>query len=103
MSANMSSEQIFMCARFQAKPEKLEELRARLLEMVTHTSQEEDCLFYNLHVDRTDPTIFYFLEGWKNQEALAFHDSTHYVQAIIRDSTELTTDGIQVNFMTKIS
>jgi quinol monooxygenase YgiN len=67
MSANMSSEQIFMCARFQAKPEKLEELRARLLEMVTHTSQEEDCLFYNLHVDRTDPTIFYFLEGWKNQ------------------------------------
>lgn len=99
----MSSEQIFMCARFQAKPEKLEELRTRLLEMVTHTAQEEGCLFYNLHVDRSDPTIFYFLEGWKNQEALAFHDSTSYVQAIIRDSAELTTDGIKVNFMSKIS
>ena len=103
MSPTMSADQIFMCARFQAKPEKLEELRTRLLEMVTHTSQEEGCLFYNLHVDRTDPTIFYFLEGWKSQEALAFHDSTPYVQAIIRDSAELTTDGIKVNFMTKIS
>ena len=93
-----------MCARFQAKPEKLEALRTRLLEMVTHTSQEEEgCLFYNLHVDRSDPTIFYFLEGWKNQEALDFHDSTPYVQAIIRDSAELTTDGIKVNFMSKIS
>ena len=99
----MSSEQIFMCARFQAKPEKLEELRTRLLEMVTHTAQEEGCLFYNLHVDRSDPTIFYFLEGWKNQEALAFHDSTPYVQAIIADSADLTTDGIKVNFMSKIS
>ncbi len=92
-----------MCARFQAKPEKLEELRTRLLEMVAHTAQEEGCLFYNLHVDRSDPTIFYFLEGWKNQEALAFHDSTPYVQAIIHDSADLTTDGIKVNFMSKIS
>jgi quinol monooxygenase YgiN len=99
----MTTDQIFMCARFQAKPEKLEELRTRLLEMVTLTTKEEGCLFYNLHVDRTDPTIFYFLEGWINQAALNFHDSTPYVQAIIRDASELTTDGIKVNFMTRIA
>lgn len=99
----MSNQEIIMCARFQAKPEKLDELRTRLLEMVTLTSKEEGCLFYNLHVDRSDPTIFYFLESWKDADALAFHDKTAYVQAIIRDSSDLTTDGIQVNFMTKIS
>lgn len=92
-----------MCARFQAKPEKLEELRTRLLEMVEFTIKEPGCLFYNLHVDRSDPTVFYFLEGWKDADALAFHDKTPYVQAIINDAPGLTTDGIKVNFMTKIS
>ena len=99
----MVSEEIFMCARFQAKPEKLDVLRKRLLEMVQFTAKEEGCLFYNLHVDRSDPTIFYFLEGWKNEAALAFHDQTSYVQAIIKDAPELTTDGIKVNFMSRIS
>jgi quinol monooxygenase YgiN len=99
----MGNEEIFMCARFQAKEEKLDELRSRLLQMVEFTSQEEGCLFYNLHIDRNDPTVFYFLEGWKNSAALAFHDQTPYVQAIIQDAPELTTDGIKVNFMSKIS
>lgn len=99
----MSSQEIFMCARFQAKPEKLDELRTRLLEMVTHSIKEPGCLFYNLHVDNSDPTIFYFLEGWKDADALAFHDKTSYVQTIIRDAADLTTDGIKVNFMSKIS
>jgi len=99
----MGNEEIFMCARFQAKEEKLDELRSRLLQMVEFTSQEEGCLFYNLHIDRNDPTVFYFLEGWKNSAALAFHDLTPYVQAIIQDAPELTTDGIKVNFMSKIS
>jgi len=95
--------EIYMCARFQAKAEKLEELRTRLLKMVEFTKQEDGCLFYDLHVDRTDPTIFYFLEGWKNEAALAFHDQTPYVKAIIKDAPELTTDGIKVNFMSRIS
>lgn len=99
----MSSQEIIMCARFQAKPEKLDELRTRLLEMVTHTLKEPGCLFYNLHVDKSDPTIFYFLEGWKDADALALHDKTPYVQEIIRDAPNLTTDGIKVNFMSKIS
>jgi len=99
----MSNEEIFMCARFQAKAEKLGELKKRLQEMVQLTSREEGCLFYNLHVDQSDPTIFYFLEGWKNSAALAFHDQTPYVKAIIQDAPDLTTDGIKVNFMTKIS
>lgn len=99
----MTTQEIFMCARFQAKPEKLIELRERLLEMVRFTSKEEGCLFYNLHVDRSDPSIFYFLEGWKNESALAFHDQTPYVQAIIKDAPNLTVDGIKVNFMSRIS
>ena len=99
----MSNQEIIMCARFQAKKEKLEILKGRLLEMVELTSKEEGNLFYDLHTDINDPTIFYFLEGWKSSEALAFHDQTPYVRAIIADAPELTVDDIKVNFMTKIS
>jgi quinol monooxygenase YgiN len=99
----MSNQEVIMCARFQAKKERLEELKVRLLEMVELTTKEEGNLFYDLHVDAKDSTVFYFLEGWKNPEALAFHDQTPYVKAIIADAPELTVDGIKVNFMTKIS
>jgi len=95
--------ELFMCARFQAKPEFVIELRARLLEMVDLTLKEPGCLFYNLHTDRDDESIFYFLEGWKDQAALQFHDATSYVQAIIADAPRLTVGGIRVEFMHRIS
>ena len=41
----MSNQEIIMCARFQAKKDKLEVLKGRLLEMVELTSKEEGNLF----------------------------------------------------------
>ena len=95
--------ELFMCARFQAKPEYKCELRARLIEMVKLTHKEEGCLFYNLHVDSNDESIFYFLEGWIDQESLDFHNSTPYIQAIIADAPRLTVDGVRVEFMHRIA
>lgn len=95
--------ELFMCARFQAKPEFLIELRDRLFEMVDLTIQEPGCLFYNLHNDRDDESIFYFLEGWKDQAALQLHDATSYVQAIIANAPRLTVSGIRVEFMHRIT
>lgn len=96
-------EQIFMCARFQAKKDTLQELHARLLDMVTKTRQESGNLFYNLHVDIADPTIFYFLEGWANQAALDSHNATSYVQEIIADAQRLTAGGIRGEVMHQIA
>jgi quinol monooxygenase YgiN len=95
--------EIFMCARLQAKKETLQELHTRLLDMVSKTRQEPGNLFYNLHVDISDPTIFYFLEGWVNQEALDFHNATSYVQEIIADAQRLTAGGIRAEVMHQIS
>ena len=96
-------EQIFMCARFQAKKDTSLELHVRLLDMVAKTRQEAGNLFYNLHVDITDPTIFYFFEGWVNQAALDSHNATSYVQEIITDAKRLTTDGIRGEVMRQIA
>ena len=90
---------LFMCARFEAKKEYRDELRSRLIEMVKLTNEEVGCLFYNLHVDHKNDCIFYFLEGWKNEEAHALHEQTPYIQAIIKDAPRLTTGGIRLEVM----
>ena len=96
------NKELFICARFQAKPDSLNELRNRLFEMVDLTLKEEGCLFYNLHIDSNDESIFYFFEGWKNQEAFKLHESTAYVQAIIADAPRLTVNGVRVEIMDRI-
>jgi quinol monooxygenase YgiN len=97
------SKQLIMCAKFKAKSEFRDELRDRLLEMVKLTNQEEGCLFYNLYVDRDDDNVFYFLEGWMSTDALATHEKTPHVRALIADAPRLTTDGIRIDFMHQIS
>lgn len=92
-------DEIFMCARFQSRSETLQELRERLLDMVAKTTLEPGNLFYNLHVDSVDPTVFYFMEGWVNQNALDSHNASSYVQSIIADAPRLTTDGIRAELM----
>ena len=95
--------QIFLCARFQAKSEYKDELKSRLIEMVRLTNLEEGCLFYDLHEDINDGTIFYFIEGWRNKVAHELHEQTHYIRAIIEDAPRLTIGGIRVDFMHRIS
>ena len=91
-----------LCVRFKAKPESIGELRSRLLEMVKLTVKEEGCLFYNLHVDRDDESVFYFFEGWQNQEAHDRHGETSHVKALVADIPKLTADGIRLEFMHQI-
>ena len=95
-------QKIYMFARFRAKPEKREVLFSRLQEMVLLTNKETGCVFYHLHVDSQNRDIFYFMESWQNQEALDFHMQTPYIQAILRDESDLTIGGIDISFMDRV-
>jgi quinol monooxygenase YgiN len=97
------SQNLYMCVRFQAKPGFKDELRLRLNEMVEETVKEDGCLFYDLHVDRDDDSVFYFFEGWENQAAHDLHGQTAHVKALVADVPKLTFDGIRIEFMHKIS
>ena len=97
------SQNLFMCVRFKAKPERRDELQSRLLEMVEITVKEEGCLFYDLHVDRDDESILYLFEGWESQGAHDIHEQTAHVQALVADAPGLTVAGIRLEFMHKIS
>ena len=96
------NQKIYMFAKFQAKPERREELFSRLKEMVLLTNKEPGCVFYHLHVDSKNGDIFYFMECWQDQAAFEFHMQTPYIQAILRDEPDLTVAGIDISFMDRV-
>lgn len=61
------------------------------LSIGTHT--EPGCIFYMLHRDAEDPSIFVLIEGWASKEALEVHfKSPHFLQQFPRISSLISGD-----------
>lgn len=98
----MSTQQIVLVATFHARPETRDELYRRLLEMVELTVVEPGCLQYELHTNDDDPMQFTFVETWASDDALAAHDNTTHVQAIIADVPLLTSRPLSVQRLRRV-
>ena len=98
----MDTEHVVLVAIFHARPESVDELRGRLQEMVELTLQEPGVMQYELHVTAQDPTTFVFVETWVDAEALAAHDETPHVKAIIADVPRLTRSPLTVHRLSKV-
>jgi quinol monooxygenase YgiN len=59
--------------------------------MVELTVVEPGCLQYELHANDADPMQFTFIETWASADALAGHDNSSHVRAIISDAPTLTS------------
>ena len=97
------SQVLYICVKFTAKDGCKEELKNRLIEMVDITVKEDGCLFYDLHVDRDDDSVFYFFEGWASDAQHAVHAKAPHVDALFNDIPRLTVDGARLEFMRKIA
>lgn len=63
--------------------DKIEAYHAAVKELVQKSNEEEGCIFYTVNQDINDPTIHYFLECWKDQEALDAHMKTEHFTKIV--------------------
>ncbi|MEH2261001.1 putative quinol monooxygenase [Nostoc sp.] len=78
----MTNQTIRIVARIIALPNKVEELKAVLLELIEPTRQEVGTIEYKLLQNQYDPTDFTFVEEWASSEALNTHlDSPHFQAA----------------------
>ncbi|HCF26756.1 MAG TPA: antibiotic biosynthesis monooxygenase [Cyanobacteria bacterium UBA11049] len=78
----MSNQTIRVVARIVAIPEKVDEVRAILMELIEPTCQEEGCIKYELLQNQVDSTDFTFVEEWTSKAALDAHlASTHIAAA----------------------
>lgn len=74
----MSNQTVRVVARVIALPEKVEELKAALRELIEPTRQEAGCIQYELLQNQSDPTDFNFVEEWNSNDAINAHlDSAH--------------------------
>ncbi|MEH2316843.1 putative quinol monooxygenase [Nostoc sp.] len=87
----MTNQTIRIVARVIALPNKVEELKAVLLELIEPTRQEAGAIRYELLQNQSDSTDFTFIEEWTSDEALNSHlDSPHF-QAVAAKLEGLVT------------
>jgi quinol monooxygenase YgiN len=73
---------LHVVARFIARPDSVDALKALLVGMLAPTREEEGCLMYELLQCQTDPTDFTFVEEWTDAAALARHAAAPHIAGV---------------------
>lgn len=76
-------------ARIRGLPDKADELRRRLYELVALTRAENGCFSCDMIENRCDSTEFTLLEEWSNQEAHNSHFDTDLIENAMKSSRNL--------------
>jgi quinol monooxygenase YgiN len=64
-----------------ALPDKVEELKAVLLEIIEPTRQEAGVIQYELFQNQSEPTDFTFVEQWESATSLNNHLASPHIKA----------------------
>jgi len=79
----MPSQTLRVVARILALPDKVEEVRAVLSELIEPTRREQGCISYELLQNNADATDFTFVEEWESDSALDAHIATLHLQKAV--------------------
>lgn len=85
----MLNETVRIIARITSQPDKVEELKSILLNLVEPTRSEKGCVSYQLLQDKTDSAEFVFIEEWTSDSAIDTHMTTSHVQDALSKAQSL--------------
>jgi quinol monooxygenase YgiN len=91
----MPENSLRVVARIKALPDKVDEARAILLELIEPTRKEPGCITYELLQNKSDSTDFTFVEEWKNENAFDSHAASNHIKEVtikLRDVIKGTPD-----------
>ncbi|MBI1371313.1 MAG: antibiotic biosynthesis monooxygenase [Phycisphaera sp.] len=97
------SDQVSVVARFTARPDRIDKLKAELLALVPLTRAEPGCINYDLHQSPANPAEFVFYENFADAEAFAFHGAQPYIARVKEFAAELCVSPPIVTTWTMIS
>jgi quinol monooxygenase YgiN len=89
---------VYVVARFLAKEDKVEELKAALESLVEPTRKEEGCISYQIFQNNNNPAEFTFFEEWASQDAINAHFTTPHVQAAIVAAPGLLSQEMDIRY-----
>ena len=71
---------ILLIAKNTVQEGKQQEFVELAKKMIENTRQEEGCIYYDLVVDQNDEQVYFFIEKYKDEQAVEYHRSTDYFQ-----------------------
>ena len=94
------ADKLTIVARIEANSDKIEFVKAELLNLIEPTLKEAGCIQYDLHQDNENPAVFLFFENWESRELWQKHmNNTHLVEYM--KATEGAVALFTLNEMTK--
>ena len=74
---------IKIVAKNYVKPECVQAFKDTAKELIDKSRAEEGNIFYTLNVSKNDPNTLVFIENWKDQAAIDFHNKTDHFTSIV--------------------
>ena len=84
-------------ARIRSRPEKIDELRSVLLQLVEETRKENGCVNYQLFQNKADPSDFTVVEEWANDVAIDGHMVSTHVRNAFAKAVPLLATPPEIN------
>lgn len=76
----MANNTVRALARITARPDKIEEVKSLLLDLVGETRKESGCISYQLLQNKANPADFTFVEEWASDSDIDIHFTTAHIQ-----------------------
>lgn len=90
------TQQVTIVASLYARPGQEDALAARMHEMARATREEAGCILYDLQRSLDDPFEFIMVEYWRDAEAVALHDASAHMAALVADLPALVDRPVSV-------
>ena len=74
---------------YQIVPDDVDAFRSLALRMATMAKANDGCFFLDITQDASDPALFRFIEGWRDQAALDAHGASAEFQSVIGEASAL--------------
>lgn len=86
----------------KVKADKVEELKNVAKELVAKSNEEEGNVFYSLNQSIADPTCMAFIECWKDQAAIDFHNATPHFTSILPQVAAMCEEAPVVDLFNEV-
>ena len=93
----MEHDAVRVIARVTARPERVEEVKTRLQDLVNPTRAEKGCISYEVCQSNTAPAQFVCIEAWASADDIAAHMRTPHVQAAFAKAQSLLAAPPQID------
>ena len=85
---------IKLIAVFEVKPEWVDKIEEIVWPLVVASRSEKGCISYNFVRDAAAENVFMFLEEWKDEAAIAIHNSTEHFATYVPKMGEYCTNAV---------